>query len=503
MSLTTGLSKNLKIAVFEDQNSFFTALRKFLQYMKDSRETLDLTPLAESEDEELWRASLGECSLALVDLELQGSFGKSPSDSDGLDVVLPRLRAVAPWLPAVLMSVYFVYSHLDLLRVAEGDFDAILPKDIFKECTAEEWHCFCEAVTINRIAATTGRSVKAVRDCRGVQVEFEMGQGVNALLGELGEDDVREAIKLMGLGPRLVLDLVTAGFSGLSVVKATVSDGDRDARWLLKVGRRLDKLTRECDAHHAMVIDGHARNMSAPLLYRVPVVWNGCGVIAYEFEEGSEPLRELARRENSSAVLERIAPMLRRFWSPMAEVQIVPRKVLDFGAMVERVKMGESCSAIRSLAAMVQDDKDSPLLDRSVPALCGRQHGDLHGLNVLVTKSGAMMIDFAHYRGKDKRGIPLLDVVKLAFDLWAFGNVDWSAESLLGGQAFSEGALKILLEPKYLRNEHTGADVSRFIQLACAAEGCRYLGYPDVAGERKEELRSALEMGHSLKNAVR
>jgi hypothetical protein len=92
------------------------------------------------------------------------------------------------------------------------------------------------------------------------------------------------------------LDEIVQGYSGLTVVKATCDKGNDSTTWLLKFGTNIGKLDRELQAHRRMFEEGFTRRLSVPVFWWRPVVWDSVGVIAYEFEEGSDTL-ELFRNK--------------------------------------------------------------------------------------------------------------------------------------------------------------------------------------------------------------
>ena len=140
-------------------------------------------------------------------------------------------------------------------------------------------------------------------------------------------------------------------------------------------------------------------------------------MIGYEFENGSDTLFATIRKTQVLDALKRAAPALQELTKDAKSGMIVPRRYL-FNVVKKLDAKGKKFG--KTVHALLTSTPDEDL-DRSISVLEGGQHGDLHTKNILIGPKGPVLIDFAHYRSKDQDGIPLLDLAKLAVDLWAFG----------------------------------------------------------------------------------
>jgi aminoglycoside phosphotransferase (APT) family kinase protein len=125
-------------------------------------------------------------------------------------------------------------------------------------------------------------------------------------------------------------------------------------------------------------------------------------------------------------------------------------------------------------------------LDHSATVKVGPAHGDLHGRNIMFSRSGPVFIDFAHYQASESRGVPLLDLAKLLVDSWVFvGEI--ALDEIASGQVLERASCRPFLLSS--RVEH---DERRLFRLAVQAQLCRYQAYPDVPTPKKEEALRAL-----------
>lgn len=484
----------MSILVVENDSSW---IAKFRQLLPDLLSETAAVHDVDSSDHLTSEASLRivqAAHLALVDLELGAGTGNDASDFDGRDRVLPLLREHAPWLPAVLVTRYLTGDPIILAELSPSDFDAVLPKEFFSNpaTNAERWKKFRRSVALRRIGCMTGRSVMEVEACLETPVVLDYGRAVENELKPYGLELAAENIRLMGFGSsRIVLDTLIMGFSGLSVLRATCSGDGFRTRWLIKCGTKVAKLQREARAHRQMTIEGLTRQFSVPLFRHMPVVWKGFGSIAYEFEEGAKTLLDFADESGVDAALEALLDPMRRFYQEGRRESVVPLAYLE-SLISKTVKASDPGLLHSVLEDLISAQGNDGFSDRSMEVRASCQHGDCHARNILVGKHGAVMIDFANYVSRADRGIPLLDIAKLATDLFCFTRTPWAIKDLVTGEALTGPLLEFVRKIGALIGENPTSDEKQLFAWASICHLTRYFGYPDVPADRKRLIAAAL-----------
>lgn len=435
---------------------------------------------------------LDSIDLAFVDLELgKGDEPSSPGDLDGRDCILRELRAEAPWIPVVLISRYLTGDPLVLSEVSPYGFDAVLPKKFFSESRTykQQWQRVRELAALNRVSALTGRAIHKIIDLSRSEWKVECGSGVQQEIDKYNNNDFMTALRLMDFeSERVVMDDVVQGFSGLSVVRVRCKRGTASISWLLKFGELIGKLNRESRAHRRMFVDGLTRHMSVPMLWWRPVVWKSVGMIAYEFEDNALTLLDEARRLTLGKALPRVRDALRELYKGSDADTVIPRRV--FAAEMKNLDcswMGGRHGAL--LLALDRDERNEEL-DNSVRVLRGPQHGDLHSRNLLLNSERAFFIDFAHYRGLNEGGLPLLDIAKLFIDLWAFLD-ELELSDILSAKILTNEPYHEIASPALLEVEPT-EDERRLFRLATIFEVAKYREYKDVPDAKRKEVEELL-----------
>jgi len=489
-----------KLLVVENDNAWVNDFQKDLRSVFEEQSEPIIIRLAD-EFKHLSRSEtfFDDVELALVDLELGAGTRDSPGDYLGRDLVLREIRSQASWIPVVLVSQYIRGDLAILAETTPYDFDAVLTKTFFgdRKTNRKQWEELRFNVGIKRIAALTGRSTCEVTSTLEHTVELDYGRGVAEHIERYGKEEFERLLKLLDLGsPRIVLDEVVFGYSGLSVAKAICRKGGRSTQWLLKFGTSIRKLDRELSAHRRMFEDGFTRLMSVPVFCWKPVVWRSLGVIAYEFEEGADTLFCKVQKEGSTQALVHARRALQELYAGIHEDVIVPRNQLK--RLVKRLageknRTGWGATVLALLENSKHDDLDKP-----VRVLVGCEHGDLHTRNILVGKRGPILIDFAHYlRERDsEKGVPLFDLAKLLVDLAVWKLVDIPFEDFLTGDLLSQDLLTGLVDV-FLTNGKPAASDDERILFRCAAACIMavYSEYKDVPDERREAICNALATG--------
>jgi len=438
-------------------------------------------------------ALIDSVEFAVVDLELglEEGAGGSPEDFDGRDVVLRALRERAPWIPVILTSHFLTGDPLVLAEVTPYGFDIVVPKRFFTESRtySREWSKVRKLLSVARIAALTGRDTHSVLKLLEMGIEPKYGMGVEEEIAKYDKEYFTSALRLMGFGSdRIILDEIVQGFSGLSVAKVTCKRGAKEIAWLLKFGSAIGKLSREASAHRRMFVDGLTRRFSVPLLWWQPVVWGSVGMIAYEFEEGTQTFLRYAQASGLEKAVRSVKAPLSQLYEGGDVGSVIPRRVLE--RLVHGVDSrlgGHDESGI--LKALIAHERLAAV-DNSVRVRLGPQHGDLHSRNILIGEKRAVLIDFAHYIGAGEHGTPLLDFAKLCVDLWAFVD-ELKLDELFRGDVLRRHALGQLGRLALIGSEPT-EDEERLFRGGIRCYLAKYAGYDDVPDHKKAEALRAL-----------
>jgi len=485
-----------KILIIENDHAFVRALKEFLsKEFHETDEVIAFHEFEEFEEAANTRKFFDDISLALTDLELGPGRTDLPTDFEGRDRVLPKLRSVAPWIPTILVSRYVIGN---MAAVTPFGFDAALSKDWFgpEPNYRNEWGKLRYYATLNRNAALTGRAVKELEILLARPLVLEYGAGLNPIINKVGHDHLQQTLQLMDLGgEKVVFDELVMGYSGLNVVKATVESKTRRTCWLLKFGSPTRKLNEELQAHRRMFVNGLTRRFSVPPFWWFPIFWKNIGVIAYEFEPESESFLSLIKRMGYKKAFEDMRPAFTELYRGSTSTQIVPRKVLSkqFDAL-EQLPSGQSYGLI---VDAIRTKQANSALDTSLHVISGCQHGDLHTRNILISAKGTTFIDFAHYRSAEDGGIPLLDLVKLLVDCWVLDAATdpdrWSASDIVSGRILNSNSVRSLTELfSDSHKDEFSEDEVRFFTLAARCCLALDTSYPEVDRVKREEALNAI-----------
>lgn len=441
-------------------------------------------------------ARLRASQLAILDLELGAATGGGITDMRGRDDVLPVFRREARWVPIVLMSQYVTNNDFLLADLTPSDFDAVVGKRFITDSRTipSVWRQFVRKCSLRRVASLTGRSMGELEYLLSNCPALEYGHGVREQIDGWSESDFREVMSLLDLGaPRLVIDRLIQGFSGVSVFRVVAEGQGATRKWLLKTSRAVAKVDGEARAHRAMVQDGLTRMVTVPLLWHAAVCWKDCAVIAYEFEDDSETLLDCALRIGTLEALELVAPSLELLFEGTYPSYVVPRSQLRPIApktLDDDLTAGVYDSVV---SPVIRDDDAADRIDASKRLRVGRVHGDLHARNILVASKKGVFIDFAHFRPASERGVPLCDIAKLFVDLSAFATPPWSVPSLCSGKVLEdERVARLLKRIGAIDNGRANESERDFFGDACACLMASYLEYDDVPTTVRESFKTAL-----------
>lgn len=485
-----------KILIIENDSAFLKTFRRTCK--TDFQENAEIVEFSDVEQFEKAAADgefFDEFSLALVDLELGPVQPRGPGDHWGKERILPIIRAHGCWIPVVLLSIYISgdSSAMPLLAdITPSNFDAVLAKGFLttQGTNRKGWVDLKTDAALARIASLTGRTPHAVKALLGKNLNIRHGQGVKNALGHYDETTIRELFQLFDFGcDGIVLDEIVQGASGLTALMARTNIGAGEARWLVKLGTKLEKLDRELRAHRRLVQTGFARRMSVPVYWWNPVVWKSVGMLAYEFEDDASTFKKAVSVQGLGKCVKQLVPALRLLYAPCNTQSVIPRQHVDRIAGGSRKKN----TAVSTLYKAVLDKSEHRELDGSVQVKVGAEHGDLHTTNILLSKRGPVLIDFAHFKGPSETGLPLMDCAKLMVDLFAWGLSGAAFEALINLKSLRAAPYRSLIAP-FLVNGKRGptSDEERLWKCAviCIAES--YLRYPDVPASAKKEIKEVI-----------
>lgn len=475
---------NEKILIIENDTAWRDQFEKILRAIGEKREIkkVDITEFSKAFKTSRDFDNVGYC---FVDLELGPGSESRINDMWGLELVLPEVRKLAPWIPVACISRYIAGQVAIVGDLSTSDFDGIYPKQIISEGThthpefnRKQWNDLLLNLKVKRNAALTGRSV---RDIRGLlenahSTKLTLGEGAKKLVEEMGETQFREAVSLLGFGgTRLAVDKIVTGFSGVYVVKLGVygedEKGPNHSYWLLKWGNPVRKIAHEADAHKRLLRKGLERRLQVPLLHHNVISWEGLGFIAYVFEENARTALEMIQEAGVLAFSPLLQEVAKSLYSRNDILPISPREVLDNWWKLD-----------------IEQQKTIPdnLLHHTLEVTHAMIHGDFHLRNILVKSNHVTLIDFA----KSDFNPIAIDVAKLIMDILVF--VEPSQLSVI---SFNWEGLKAssLAEITQVFDKFLNARGDKeFFELALRAYAEKYLKYPDVDASTKKALAERL-----------
>jgi len=137
--------------------------------------------------------------LAVVDLELKiGIDRRDLGDYDGRDVVLPKHREAAPWLPVVLQSGLIIGDPQILGDITASGFDIVVTKGFFSDSRTnrKEWEDLKRRASLARIASLTGRPVSELNRVLADNLVLEYGTNIGGKIEQFGLERTKIVLKL-------------------------------------------------------------------------------------------------------------------------------------------------------------------------------------------------------------------------------------------------------------------------------------------------------------------
>lgn len=371
--------------------------------------------------------SLDSFDLALVDLELEGTFRgpQSPiqylaSDLKGGSEILPHLRIEAPWLPVIGYSKLFDHQIKSFLAVTGSfGFDGVLQRTVFEEkwLTFELWDLVVRQAKLARLKAVLGA---AFDSSRSPQPEIRCPVGLEAELQTRGSGWRELIANVFHFADAVTLEPLTPGYSGSVVMRATVSTkneaGSRTGTWVVKLDTRRSALWIECRAHLRLLRAGVPLARSVPLLWNSVVTIDEWAALVYQLATDTKDAALYAQEAGIAVTMERVGKVVTEFhlsasraYHPLG--QILVGTVAAQGRVDQAAKeLGGWALGVEWLS--VRSNQSSKFLDRTVAISAGLIHGDLHLRNVLLGERD-VLIDFA----LAKSGPIVYDVARLVLDL--------------------------------------------------------------------------------------
>jgi len=422
-----------------------------------------------------------------VDLELMGDIGPEVSDLSGLKQILPKIRSMAPWIPAACISRYIGTDGSIVGLLSSSDFDFFVAKKMIvddkrthAEFNQQSWQDTLRSMQIKRIAGATGRSTGDVFDCLSTLPDLTLEAGAEKAIADAGISNqvFLEGLSSLGLeGSELTVEALQPGFSGLQIcrVRAMGRSGEDSvaADWLLKWGRPIHKLAEEAAAHKLYFRRGLDRALQIPQLHPNVITWCGVGFLAYAFEKDAQTALEFVGRSGVEGLEPVLTELASSMYSTVRRKSIIARKEIG-----EWISSGSQDG--RSRGAGIREG----VFDISWSLI----HGDLHLRNIFVRGVRPTLIDFA----RAGFGPVAIDAAKLVIDALAFAI---PAGAGLPRHLNTSGLLESALCPVFrpFQRALTAPDDAELLDGALAAYARRYLEYPDVPKDKKEVIEMLIK----------
>tara|TARA_R110002050_G_scaffold99791_3_gene206761 strand:- start:501 stop:2048 length:1548 start_codon:yes stop_codon:yes gene_type:complete len=444
-----------------------------------------------------------DVSAVFIDLSLKSDgFGEKDFDFSTSEV-LPRIRSAAPWVPCVCISLHFTNNLMEILKSSLVGFDALVPKVLLKgheegfakpEFAKMKWTGVLNGAKVNRLSRLIGEDpVEIMKRCDAdARPKLTFSGTIEEKIPDSDRGKLSDCLAIAGFdGQELLVLNVIDGFSGASVFKVCSSASPKSRGWLIKAGKNISRLEAEVQAHKLLFKENLSRMLSTPCMHNHVISKDGYGIIAYEFEGDMNTLHD--SRECAAGLAKgNYDSVFEHFYADCN-----PHKVLILDSLAPKLTNLVSLPQEAKSVALDQIQrllvKDGPLADITAVVPRGREHGDLHARNLLVSSRGMTFIDFAHFKSD---GNPLFDFSKITAHL---------AVHRLGG--FS---LKGLLENPFgspvnamLKRFLGGLDVRQleglhwFCQASLLVHLTKYRHYQDdeISNETRSEIDEVVTQG--------
>jgi CheY-like chemotaxis protein len=474
----------MRILVSENSTRFEADLRDGLAKIP----SLDLV-VVRARDEAFQALESSAFDLILCDLRIPTGVGRLDAVVENGLAVQDHARAVAPGTPIIVMSAY---GTMDIVKSL---YESSPVEDAFGTGTRDHLTTFCKKSDLPELVDT----VAAMAVEKRALDDIGISTGGRDL--ELSQSDIR-VLRLFARrhnGAVVRLHPIGEGLSTARVVRIEVVDGYGSlvSQALAKLGD-LELVRAEAANYRELVAPQLASNAFAHLIDGIFAGATRTGGLFYWFAGGAagdgydSPLLALIpdRDDLAVAAISSLATKLEP-WVAAAHQEAVA--VGD----VRRLLLDNEAFAL--VKEQLPDDIDA-IEARTVYVNYGPEHGDLHGLNVLVRSDGdAVLIDF----GSILRGPIALDPVSLEFSFLfhpesAIRNSEWPAVSAaeqwtsLERYAARSPIADVVRRCRSWAHARAASDAEIY---ACAYAYCaRQLKYPEANVERARAIaRSALD----------
>ncbi|MBF0590800.1 MAG: aminoglycoside phosphotransferase family protein [Nitrospirae bacterium] len=472
-----------RILVIEDQISWFDSFKNILVSQLYEKRDIEMVGLKEIQDSHKNKDFFDNVSYCLVDLELGSGINKNRNDTYGLNIVLPTIREIAPWIPAACVSRYITGDDTIISDLSVSDFDGLYPKSIIldqkgeigSDFNSEKWNGILRDLSIKRVAAMTGRSTVEINNLlnKVSKIKLKLSDHTRNIVNEFEDERFKEGVVLLGLGgSSLAINEIKGGFSGINVSIVVASGEDNRvpifSYWLMKWSSNIGKLVEEIQAHKRMLQIGINRSLQVPLLHHNVVAWKGIGYIAYVFEENAKTALDFINDEGLDKFTNHIETIVSLYKKPKRDTFIPREELIKWAGFDE------------SRADLIDSNSLANTFELSGALI----HGDLHLRNILIKDNIPALIDFAR---SDYAPIAI-DIAKLAVDILVFHDKAGLRDiSFLDWETLKESPLSGILN--VYKDYLTGKGDIKFFDLALKAYALGYTNYPDVSEEIKATLK--------------
>ena len=277
--------------------------------------------------------------IALIDVELSQTRHSDvefhPEDLSGATKVLPDLRVRAPWLPIIGYSQLADRGAENFLGHAGSfGFDAFLPRTAFVAPYFDRrfWDAITDRARNARRRASRGDAFASESSKPTIDLGPQLASDLDSRFS--GWRDL--LYETFPFARKVVLERVTSGFSGATVVKVQVVGELQPAfalgTWLWKLSSSPSRLHEEAIAHLRMVRAGLPHAHGVQLLWREVLTRGRLASLAYQFLGGTQTGYDLLSSGISTdALATRVADILGGLYRNLAsDVMVLSTMLSDW-----------------------------------------------------------------------------------------------------------------------------------------------------------------------------
>ena len=474
-----------KILVIENDTSWFAQFKKIIQLLGESRE-IDRIDFSEFQVSYKSAESFKDIDYCFIDIELGPAINPDINDMWGYEIVLPRIRQYAPWLPCACISRYLTGKPEIIASLGVLDFDGIYPKKVITEGSitnpnfnAERWEEMLYEMSIKRISSITGNSVFLIKSLvdNYNQYNINLSDGVKSKGIIKNEDNFKQLLSILNLGgTRISVDETKPGFSGAEMVRFASYGEDENGKiqsyWILKWSHNIIKLEKESLANRLLFMRGLHRSLMVPMLYPHVINWKGIAYIIYPFENEATTALEYLRDNMISSLQVHLSEICKGLYSHNTINSVSPSDIL--------IKW---CNLSKEILASLYLHG----IERNYEITSTLIHGDLHLRNIMISSARPVLIDFA----RSSVGPIAVDAAKLTIDTLVFISPHIINTTSLSYEGILEEAdIGCIIKPfvSYL----TQQDDKKMFDLALIAYAITYSTYSDVSDNIRKELDTSI-----------